>query len=201
VARRFVIVYGDQGIGAHNVGSLFVWAATTHKKEVAGNLFPGVPVSGGASIEVFHISSVPDLVSDLSAGDVAYLAYFGHSWDSWLFIGETATAGSNLSSARSATEAPVTDIPKSSFAPNAQIRLFGCRAGFGQASIASQLHSSLGLTVYGYENSGGSLFTQDSLLGHGQRAVTQADINQKNFKSTSNTWLVPINGTPKFRMF
>lgn len=150
VLRRFVIVYGDKGLGVHNAGSLFEWAAKTHKLEVMLGAFPGVPPSRGASIEVFHVSSVPDLVQDISAGNLAYLAYFGHSWDSWLFIGETASRGSNLSSIRSETEAPVTDIPKEKFLPNAQIRLFGCRAGHGPAPIASNLHAYLEVTVYGY---------------------------------------------------
>lgn len=199
--RRFVIVYGDAGLGVHNAGSLFQWAAKTHKLEVMRGTFPGVPPSGGAGIEVFHISSVPDLIQDISDGNVAYLAYFGHSWDSWLFIGETASPGSNLSSVRSETEVPVTDIPKEKFLPNAQIRLFGCRAGHGPASIAAKLHAYLDVTVYGYENSGGSLFTQDRVLGHGRRAVTQKDINKIDFKTGVDTWLVPINGTPRFRMF
>lgn len=201
MARRFVVVYGDQGLGPHNAGLLFQWAATTHKAEVQRNAFPGVPASRGASIELYHISSVPDLVTDITAGDVAYLAYFGHSWDSTLFIGQSPTAGSNLSAFRSATSAPVTDIPKSKFLSDAQIRLFGCRAGYGVAPIASQLQSQLGVAVYAYENSGGSLFTQDVSLGHGQRASTQADINQKNFKAGAGTWLVPANGVPKFKRF
>lgn len=201
MSRRFVIVYGDRGLGRHNAGSLFQWAATTHKTEVMRHAFPGVPAPGSAHIEMFHISSVPDLVKDISAGNVGYLAYFGHSWDRWLFIGETATAGSNLSAVRSPTEAPVTDIPKGKFLPDAQIRLFGCRTGFGTASIASQLHSYLGLTVFAYQNSGGSLFTQDPTLGHGRRAVTQNDINRTKFKVGAHTWLVPINGVPTFRRF
>jgi len=139
-------------------------------------------------------------------GPVEYLAYFGHSWSSpgvgsWLFIGETASAGSNLSAVRSDTEAPVTDIPKNKFVPGAQIRLFGCRAGYGPASIAAELHNDLGVTVFAYENSGGSLFTQDAALGHGQRAVTRADINLTKFETAAKTWLVPINGIPTFRRF
>src|SRR6266852_6225698 len=110
MARSFVIVYGDHGLGVHNAGLLYQWSAATHRKEVTRNAFPGVPLSTGATIQVFHISSVPDLVQDISAGNVAYLAYFGHSWDSRLFIGQEAVAGSNLSSVLSATEAPVTDI-------------------------------------------------------------------------------------------
>lgn len=165
--RRFVIVYGDQGEGVHNAGLLFQWAATTHRKEVMRDAFPGVPPSGGATVEVFHVRSVPDLVRAMSTGNIAYLAYFGHSWDSYLFIGQAATAGSNLGPTPAPTVAPVTDLPVGKFAKNAQIRLFGCRSGYGARSIAGQLHNYLGIAVFGYENSGGSLFTQDATLGHG----------------------------------
>ena len=203
---RFIIVYGDKGLGAHNAGRLFEWSAATHKSEVESHQFPGGPASRTTSVEVAHISSVPDLVNDITQGPVEYLAYFGHSWSSpgvgsWLFIGETASAGSNLSAVRSDTEAPVTDIPKNKFVPGAQIRLFGCRAGYGPASIAAELHNDLGVTVFAYENSGGSLFTQDAALGHGQRAVTRADINLTKFETAAKTWLVPINGIPTFRRF
>jgi hypothetical protein len=85
------------GLDVHNAGSLFQWAAATHSTEVRHHAFPGTAALGAAHIEVFHISSVPDLVEDISAGNVAYLAYFGHSWDSWLFIGQSPTTGSNLS--------------------------------------------------------------------------------------------------------
>lgn len=203
--RRFVIVYGDQGKDVHNAGQLFEWSAKTHQKEVIHHQFPGVPPLSGAGPEIYHVASVPDLVGDLKAGYVFYLAYFGHSWSnevaSALFIGQDATPGSNLSAQRSDTNAPVTDIPKSSFLSDAQIRLFGCRGGYGNASIASQLHEYVGVTVYAYENSGGSLFTQDPYLGHGRRAVKQADIKFSTFNSSKNTWLVPINGIPKFRRF
>jgi hypothetical protein len=82
-----------------------------------------------------------------------------------------------------------------------QVRLFGCAAGHGPSSIAAKLHERFQVTVYGYENSGGSPFTQDAQLGHGQRAVTPSDINSNRFKAGVDTWLVPINGTPKFRKF
>lgn len=199
---KYVIVYGDKGLGVHNAGSLFEWAASTHKKEIMQNKFPGVPMlPNNAAVEMFHISSVPDLINDIASGEISYLAYFGHSWDSYLFIGENPTEGSNLGAVSAQTVAPVTDIPKDKFLKNSQIRLFGCRAGFGPAPIALQLHNHLGVEVFAYENTGGSLFTQDQKLGHGERAVTQNDMNFKAFKKASNTWLVPINGTPSFRRF
>lgn len=67
--------------------------------------------------------------------------------------------------------------------------------------MAKLLADHLKVEVYGYDNFGGSLFTQDPRLGHGQRAVTQSDINFNAFNDRADTWLVPANGMPRFKKF
>jgi len=232
---RFVVIYGDPGLGVHNAGQLFEMSAKTHEREIRARTFPGVPELSGSNVELYHVSSVPELVADIDAGNVAYLAYFGHSW-AWddvyftifrwrifrtsegtgkLYIGERAVPGSNLGETRNATTAAVADLPQGKFSRptnlsgvsggintrKAQIRLFGCRGGYGSNPMAALLAHHLKVEVYGYENSGGSLFTQDPRLGRGQRAVTQSDIEFKAFNDSTDTWLVPINGVPRFKMF
>jgi hypothetical protein len=63
--------------------------------------------------------------------------------------------------------------------------------------MAAHLH----LPVYGYSNQGGSLFTTDVKLGHGQRAVTQADALASTPNSPPSLWLIPADGTPSFKSF
>jgi hypothetical protein len=232
---RFVVIHGDAGLGAHNSGQLFRISAETHVREIRAHSFPDVPELSGSNTELYHISSVPELVADIDAGNVAYLAYFGHSWAAdaeyftilgyrifrisagWgrLYIGERAVPGSNLGETRTATTAAVADLPQGKFAGprnlsgvsggiitrKAQIRLFGCRGGYGSNPMAALLANHLKVEVYGYDNSGGSLFTQDPRLGHGQRAVTQSDINFSAFNDRADTWLVPANGMPRFKKF
>jgi hypothetical protein len=195
---RFVVIYGDPGIGAHNSGQLFRMSAETHVREIRTHSFPDVPELSGSNLKLYHISSVPELVADIDAGNVAYLAYFGHSWTfddqyftilgwrifrtagaSYLYIGERAVPGSNLGGARTATTTAIADLPQGKFSGprnvsgaaggintrKAQIRLFGCRGGYGSNPVAALLANHLKVEVYGYENFGGSLFTQGPEIG------------------------------------
>jgi hypothetical protein len=211
--RNFIIVYGDPGQGGHNAGRLFQLTANTHSREIQANAFPGnIPafVAGTDIMTVTHISTVAALVSAVGVGNVLYLAYFGHSGPiggqngpgpGALFIGETASPGSNLTIRGNANDRPPTDIPANKFRADAQVRLFGCRGGFGPDPIARQMADQLRIPVYGYTNSGGSLFTTDSTLGHGGRAVRQTDINTPPPANATNVWLIPINGSPTFTRF
>ncbi|MCK5232515.1 MAG: hypothetical protein KAR13_19735 [Desulfobulbaceae bacterium] len=155
---------------------------------------------------ITHISTVAGMVSAVSVGNVVYLAYFGHSGPTRggpgaLFIGETASPGSNLTIRGNTNDRPATDIPANKFRTDAQVRLFGCRGGYGTDPIAQQMADQLRIPVYGYTNSGGSLFTTDSTLGHGGRAVRQIDINTPPPANATNVWLIPINGSPTFSRF
>ena len=206
--RHFIVVYGDQGKGEHNLGRLPDLAARTHEKEVATNAFAGVPHFDFATdmLSVAHVSTVTDLVAQLSVKDVVYLAYFGHSWNDdaggtgALYIGQDDAPDTNLSDAADTNNTPVNSISASSFAPGAQIRLFGCRCGYGNGSIGQQLANQLSIPVFGYSNSGGAIFTNDRKLGHGERSATAADSAAK-VSAGKDIWLVPANGTPTFREF
>jgi len=232
---RFVVIYGDPGLGVHNAGQLFEMSAKTHEREIRARTFPGVPELSGSNVELYHVSSVPELVADIDAGNVAYLAYFGHSW-AWdeeyftirglrifrtfagtgkLYINERPVPGGNLGETRTAKDAAVADLPQGKFSGprnvsgvsggintrKAQIRLFGCRGAYGSNPMAALLATHLKVEVYGYDNTGGSIFTQDPILGRGRRAVKQSDIDFKAFNDGADTWMVPINGMPRFKMF
>ena len=204
--RNFVIIYGDPGLGRHNLGRQPELAALTHLREVSGSVFPGVPsFSGNDGVVDGHVSTVSELLQELAVGNVMYFAYFGHSWNresnGALLINENAVPDGNLTNAPGPNNTPVTALSPGRFRADAQIRLFGCRGGFGSNSIAEQLRAHLGVTTYGYSNEGGSLFTTDRVLGHGSRSVTQADIDAKIPNHPENVWLVPANGTPTFRQF
>jgi hypothetical protein len=199
--KLYLIVHGDRGSGAHNAGQLFEWAAKTHEKEIRNGSFPGVPPLGGVTLKVAHVSTVSDLVKAINTGKAAYLAYFGHSWTQALYIGEADTADTNLSNAGSANDTKTWALPKSSFGVDAQIRLFGCAAGHGTNPIAEQIAKDTRVVTFAYESPGGSLFTQDQKLGHGLRQPTNADISFNAYKSTSDTWLVPANGSRQFKKF
>jgi hypothetical protein len=205
--KNFVIVYGDAGQGTHNAGDLFQMAAKTHVNEVRTRTFPNTPqLTTNATISdpAIHISTVSDLTSAISIGNIAYLAYFGHSWNPGsgaLYIGGANAPDTNLSNGGGVNDTPVSSLSKGLFRRDAQIRLFGCQGGFGSDSIAQQLATELQVKVFAYANSGGSLFTHDRDLGQGKRAVTRADISFNKFVKTKPTWLIPINGRALFTEF
>jgi hypothetical protein len=67
-----------------NAGDLFQMAASTHVEEVRTRTFPGVPqFSANCPLTdpALHISTVSDLSTAISTGNIAHLAYFGHSWN------------------------------------------------------------------------------------------------------------------------
>src|SRR5207245_2370406 len=155
-------------------------AAQTHAREIQKNQYPGISVKfrpGIDEIKVVPIHSVAGLAKAVETGNVAYLAYFGHAGvvpgsgenretptekrtgPGALWIGSGTTAGANLTSRGSASDRPATDIPKSKFTSDAEVRLFGCRAGLGKPSAAKQLANALGVPVYAYTSSGGALYT------------------------------------------
>ena len=205
MGQNFIIVYGDPGMGDHNAGDLFKMSAKTHEKEVRSRLFPKIPAfTAKDTIGLHHISTVSDLITKLDVGEIVYLAYFGHGWNGGigsLYIGEANAPDTNLSNGGGENNTSVTNLPKDKFRSDAQVRLFSCRGGYGTDSIAKQLSNHLGVTIYAYNNSGGSLFTQDKKLGYGQRAVKKSDIEFTAFDKLKDTWLIPINGTPNFVAF
>jgi hypothetical protein len=205
-SRNFIIVYGDKGLGIHSLGNMPRFAAETHKREVGFNQFPGVPAFTAVDVlTIAHISTVSQLVVELQVGNIIYLAYFGHSNNNGnlgvLLIGEDNAPDTNLSNVIHPNCTPVNVLPPSKFRTDGQVRLFGCRGAYDGNSIAEQMAVHLHLPVYGYENNGGAIFTTDVTLGHGQRKVTQADLEATTPNSPANLWLVPANGQPSFVSF
>jgi hypothetical protein len=213
IARNFVLVFGDQGKGEHNLGKLPELAARTHESEIRANKAPGVPAFTAIdNITVSHVSTVSELIAKLNVGNVIYWAYFGHSWNEngsvgALFIGQNHAADTNLTVGQDPAgqiqtcTSPAT-LPKSAFRSGAVVRLFGCRGAFGADSVAEQISKALGatVTVFGFDNSGGSIFTNDEKLGHGLRAATGKDL-KAGVSANKPIWMVPSDGTPHFRAF
>lgn len=209
--RRFLIIYGDPGLEHHNLGRLPELAAKTHKKEIEANSFSGVPTFNPSVdiINVVHSTDARAFANEIknSTITIGYLSYFGHSWANddgkwgYLFVGEENAPETNFGTDRGdPNDVVVTELSKSSFYNDAQIRIFGCRGGYGSYSVTQQMADHLGLNAYGYSNSGGSLFTNDKNLGHGGRSVTQEDIDA-SISGAKDVWLIPINGTPTFKEF
>lgn len=215
--RHFIVSYGEPGAEEHSSGRLSELAARTHAREIQANRYPGAPTfrPGIDDVRVVGIHTVAGLAAAVRAGNVAYLAYFGHAGvapgrgesrstpvvnrtgPGALWIGSGTYAGANLTSRGSPSDRPATDIPRSSFTSDAQVRIFGCRAGLGRPSAAAQIANALHLPVYAYRSSGGSLFTQDPTLGHAQRDLRQGDIQAQigNVPDMADVWLVPA-GSP-----
>jgi hypothetical protein len=210
-----LIVVADRGVGRHNSGALFEIAAAHHKKEIENNAFPGLPCydrNRDVVYDPIRISTVTDLNRVLgNFNNIKYLAYFGHSWSAdyggILYIGGAREPDTNLCNTPFATTSPVTNLTNLyNINPSAQVRLFGCRGGYinrttmdtsllatgcSAEDMANELPS--GVLVYGYKSTGGSLFTQDMDLGHGNpRPISQAEIDAKfnRVKIGEPLWLV-----------
>jgi hypothetical protein len=117
-----------------------------------------------------------------------------------LFIAQGSVPKGNLTSRGLLNDAPATDIPKKSFLPEAQVRLFGCRGGWAPNPIAKQIKDHLGVPVFAFANTGGSIYTNDKALGHGKRPVSKGDTTMK-LDSKKPIWMIPINGKPEFKKF
>ena len=187
--RLFIVTYGEPGSGSHNTGENARLAAETHGREIEAGTFPDVPSfrRGIDEVRVVDIHNVRDLARAIEPGNVAYLAYFGHAGvargpeqaagtpvpertgSGALWIASGSGRGANLTSRGTRSDRPVTDLDRTKFTRDAQVRLFGCRAGLGHPSIAQQLADHLRIDVYAYTSSGGSLFTTDRTLGHSER--------------------------------
>ena len=159
--RRFIVVYGEPGEGGHSGGRLTELAASTHVREIEANAYPGVPhfERDVDEARLVAVNSVATMVRAVQVGNVAYYAYFGHAGitpgpgqdhnnprdplqrtgQGALYPGEGATPGANLTSRGHATDRPATDFPRAKFARDAQVRLFGCRAGLGHPPLPSSL--------------------------------------------------------------
>lgn len=171
-----LIVHADPGHSGRN----FEMTAHTHKRELQRGGIWDAPIKPQTRIDIAKATTVSQFVGNLKGRKLAYLAYYGHSSPRALHFGMTATPDTNLAEPDYpyGNVGPVSTIPASSFSKDALIRLFGCRAGMGSSSIAQSIASHTKKPVWAYTNPQGSLFTDDPLLGHGQRSITQADIDK-----------------------
>jgi hypothetical protein len=194
-------------------------AANWHGYEVKNNLFPGVPkYKKGDKFEIRHCSTVSDF--DKFLGDynnIAYLAYFGHSWsrDNWgaLLIGEANALDTNLGNEMYNRNFTLIKTLKNlhNINPSAQIRLFGCRGGYintktsdpeyyATTCIAKELAEVLpsGVSVYGYKSTEGSVFTIYKNEGHDpsliksmtDKEMAERDIRMRKVKDGDPLWMV-----------
>ena len=205
VRRNFLIVYGDKGLDENNLGRIFMLAARTHERQVRANSYPGLPEFLPTDrIVTAHAGSVTELRRLMAMGNIVYLAYFGHSLNEGagaLLLGQASAPDTNLTNSPGRNNTPLAALRVSDLRADAQVRLFGCRGAWGQWSIAEQMADYLHVPVYGYANDGGSIGTMDSRLGHGMRPSTRADIAAVIPGNASDVWMVPSEGTPRFREF
>lgn len=200
IKKTALLIHADPGVH----GGVFHMAAETHKRELQTEAFWKTPVDASTEVKVEKATTVSAFNAFLRGKSIVYVAYFGHSGPNALYFGMGSNPDTNLSDDGGDYDTPVSSIPKSAFAANAQVRLFGCKAGLGNNSVAQRIASHINKSVWAYSNSGGSLFTQDAQLGHGQRSVTQADIDgMRNipYNLNKDTWLVPANGQPSMVEF
>lgn len=153
----------------------------------------------------FRLSAISALLPVIPNFDI-YLAFFGHGWNAGdgkggaLFVGDGSGPDTNLSNRPGATNTGVSKIPPGKFVKSgAQVRLFACRSGYGSGSIAAHLAAHLQVPVYGYDNPNGSIFTNDPDVGHGTREYSKSA--KKTVSPGNKLWLVPNDGSPKFKKF
>jgi hypothetical protein len=120
----YIILYGDPGLGEHNVGRLFEMAADTRLNELAKIIKPE------DNIIVRHVSTVSDIKRALRHKDIVSLEYYGHgSWNQ-LYPGEDPYPGTNL-------DIPDVENLPGTFLINGSIILYSCFSASGdEQSIA-----------------------------------------------------------------
>ncbi|MDR3740717.1 MAG: RHS repeat-associated core domain-containing protein [Terracidiphilus sp.] len=139
----YLILVGQSGLGAHNVGNLFNLAAQTYANQLAAN---------GDTAITLQVSSVQDVASALSSNGYidGGVTYFGHSGVvptsdgliSGLFLGEDAGFYTNL------TAQNIGMLSGANLGPHASLTLRSCHAGYGNPSIAQSLANQLNRGVY-----------------------------------------------------
>jgi RHS repeat-associated protein len=135
----YLLLVGQAGLGAHNVGGLFDSAAQTYANQLAAN--------GDTAITV-PVSNVQDMAAALISngyidGGVTYFGHSGLVGDlSGLFLGQDAGFYTNLTSQN------VGLLSGANLGPNASLTLRSCHAGYGNPSIAQSLANQLNRGVY-----------------------------------------------------
>jgi hypothetical protein len=134
-----VLIVGDPGLGAHNVGRNFERAAETRRSELE---------RAGNEVIVNRASTVQDFNAALNNnGTLNGVEYFGHAGPGVLYLGENPGANTNLNSSN------VAELSGNNLAPDATVMLTGCNAAVdvgGNDSIGRQVAHQLQRTTVGY---------------------------------------------------
>lgn len=152
-----------------------------------------------------------DAAPDTNMGLVTQVTFIPNDADSRLdleergqeFMDDYVLAGLNKNNT------PPGILPSEAFYdhPKTQIRLFGCNGAVGtdgdarEYSIAEAIAEATGRPTYGYSNAGGSMMTDDQILGHGKRSATDADRSKRRFSPNGQLWFVPFMGKVNFKRF
>lgn len=130
--------------------------------------------------------------------NIKYLAFFGHSWageyDGSLYIGDRSAEDTNL------YYHDLEDLDISNVLSDAQLRIFSCRSAFKFKDYlcAAEIFAKIlpGREIYGWQSSGGSVFTHDVNYGYTGINSNVKDPNKQIIDSNQKkTWLV-ANGQP-----
>ncbi|MFE5321464.1 hypothetical protein ACFQ88_22395 [Paenibacillus sp. NPDC056579] len=182
--RNVVAVIGER----YDSGNVFINAANTWKKEHESDTVKFVQAgkNGNTGVEKLMKSAG----EQFGKAGVDVFLYFGHGTgeghSDLLGVFEAAGEDTNIDAD--------TDWDDIIFNDDAVIKLFSCRTGgengsVDSDSIAQIIATETGVDVYAYVS--GSIFTNDSNLGHYNRLPKSAD-GQKRIKN-GDTWLVPWN--------
>jgi RHS repeat-associated protein len=136
---RYVLIVGDPGLGAHNVGDLFQRAANTYADTLR---------AGGHDVAIARASNVLQFGNALLSGPTITggVHYFGHSSYDRLYIGEGAGAGTNLDYSNASL------LSGKNLGPLSKVQLNSCYSGSGgNQSIASELARRLGRPVIAHD--------------------------------------------------
>ncbi len=137
----FIIVYGDAGLGQHNVGKLFEMAAKTRAAEIRKTM------KKEDVLILKHISTASGLNTLLSKyNDIKIFEYFGHGSNDTLFIGEENEPDTNYSITNAV-------VAGGNFVKGGYIRLNSCYSAYGGGSgIAKAFANRYYVPVIGSES-------------------------------------------------
>jgi RHS repeat-associated protein len=135
---RYVVLVGQPGRGAHNVGNNFQRAADQQAADLT---------AAGHDVTVSSVGSVDDINNAITSGDKidGGIIYYGHGWTGAIYPGQDPGPGTNVTSANASS------LNASNLAPGATVTLNSCNAGTGGPnSIAQAIADALQASTSGY---------------------------------------------------
>ena len=191
--KNYVIIAMFPGGGSENVGTTFVDAAETRKKEIeSSSEFNGTE----DTVTVYTVDSVKELKDIVNKGDIDQLDIFSHGGESWLVAG----SGEGPGKREYLKSSDLNEFNKDSFNPGATINLFGCTTAsnsnsnpitrfLGTVTIAESiaLHFK-GTTVTGFTGGAMAVPSPDA----------KTDINFKH-KRGEPVWYKSASGTRSYK--